>query len=162
MTDDPVAVLLKFGFLAILYLFLLWVARSSLRDLARTEEGQLEVDHAEPPAESRGREPAGPDLRAGVQPQLEVVAALGHEPGERFDISEGVTMGRSANADINIDDPFASSAHLRIYPRGAFLYIEDMGSTNGTFLNGRQLRRPEQLKTADIVRVGDSEYRYAE
>lgn len=163
MNDDPVAVLLKFGFLAVLYLFLLWIARSSLRDLARTEEaGRLDGGAVEPVAAAGGNDPAMPDLRAGVEPQLEVVAALGHESGERLDISEGATMGRSANADINVDDPFASAAHARIFPRGAFMYIEDMGSTNGTYLNGRQLRRPEQLKTADSVRIGDTEYRYVE
>jgi pSer/pThr/pTyr-binding forkhead associated (FHA) protein len=42
------------------------------------------------------------------------------------------------------------------------MYIEDMGSTNGTFLNGRQLRKPEQLRVADVIRIGDTEYRYQE
>ena len=42
------------------------------------------------------------------------------------------------------------------------MYIEDMGSTNGTYLNGRQLRRPEQLKAANAVRIGETEYRYQE
>jgi pSer/pThr/pTyr-binding forkhead associated (FHA) protein len=42
------------------------------------------------------------------------------------------------------------------------VYIEDMGSTNGTYLNGRQLKRPEQLSVADSIRIGDTEYRYQE
>jgi pSer/pThr/pTyr-binding forkhead associated (FHA) protein len=42
------------------------------------------------------------------------------------------------------------------------MHVEDMGSTNGTYLNGRQLRKPEQLKPADKIRIGDSEYRYRE
>ena len=87
---------------------------------------------------------------------------MGHEPGEEFDLGSGITMGRAASADVNIDDPFASAAHARIFPRGQFMYIEDMGSTNGTSLNGRQLRKPEQLKVADVIRIGDSEYRYQE
>ena len=49
-------------------------------------------------------------------------------------------MGRSDHAEIRIDDPFASSAHARIFARGDFMHVEDMGSTNGTYLNGRQLR----------------------
>jgi pSer/pThr/pTyr-binding forkhead associated (FHA) protein len=61
-----------------------------------------------------------------------------------------------------VDDPFASSAHARIFPRGDFMFIEDMGSTNGTYLNGRQVRRAEQLKMADKIRIGDTEYRYQE
>ena len=49
-------------------------------------------------------------------------------------------MGRSDSAEIRVDDPFASSAHARIFPRGDFMYVEDMGSTNGTYLNGRQVQ----------------------
>jgi hypothetical protein len=157
--DEPLAVALKFGFLAVLYLFLLWVARSAMRDMTRHEE----TVSAEPVEPSRPRrEQSGPDLRAGVEPRLEVVAAMGHEPGAVFDIGAGATMGRSDTADILVDDPFASSAHARIFPRGEFMYIEDMGSTNGTYLNGRQLRTAQRLKMADTVRIGDSEYRYQE
>jgi pSer/pThr/pTyr-binding forkhead associated (FHA) protein len=103
-----------------------------------------------------------PDLRAGVAPRLVVVAAMGHEPGTTFDVGTGATMGRSDSAEIRVDDPFASSAHARVFQRGDFMYVEDMGSTNGTYLNGRQIRTPERLKVADVVRIGDSEYRYQE
>src|SRR6266480_3822813 len=160
MTDDPVAVALKFAFLIVLYLFLLWVARSASRDLATHDDAGVVTEGA--PAR-RTRERSGPDLRSGVQPQLEVVAAMGHEPGTVFELGNGgATLGRSANADIDVDDPFASSAHARIFPRGDFMYIEDVGSTNGTYLNGRQVRRAEQLKMADTIRIGDTEYRYQE
>ena len=162
MTDDPVAVALKFGFLIVLYLFLLWVARSALRDMTRHEDASI-VAEGPAPARREPRRRTGADLRAGVRPRLQVVAAMGHEPGTVFDLGNGgATMGRSANSDIEVDDPFASSAHARIFPRGDFMFIEDMGSTNGTFLNGRQLRRPEQLKMADKIRIGDTEYRYQE
>ena len=158
--DEPLAVALKFGFLAVLYLFLLWVARSAIRDLSRGEAASAGPEGAEPPGRDRGK--AGPDLRAGVDPRLEVVAAMGYDPGTQFDLSQGAMLGRSDAADINVDDPFASSAHARIFPRGEFMYIEDMGSTNGTYLNGRQVRGAEQLKMADVVRIGDTEYRYQE
>jgi hypothetical protein len=158
--DEPLAVALKFGFLAVLYLFLLWVARSAIRDLRRYEGSSL-AEPVEAPNPGRSRR-AGPDLRAGVAPRLEVVAAMGHEPGTSFDVGEGATLGRSNGADIRIDDPFASSAHARIFPRGDFMYVEDMGSTNGTYLNGRQLRQAQRLRMADVIRIGDSEYRYQE
>ena len=61
-----------------------------------------------------------------------------------------------------MEDPFASSVHARIFPRNGFMHVEDMGSTNGTYLNGRQLRKAEQLKPADKIRIGDSEYSYQE
>ena len=158
--QDPVAILLKFGFLAVLFLFLLWVSRSALRDVAG-RGGAAALDDTGPsaaPREQRG----GMDLRSGVFPRLEVIAAMGHEPGEEFDLNGGITMGRAASSEVTVDDPFASSAHARIFPRGQFMYIEDMGSTNGTYLNGRRLRAAERLKVGDTVRIGETEYRYQE
>jgi hypothetical protein len=159
--DEPLAVALKFGFLAVLYLFLLWVVRSATRDLARYEGTSAAAEPVDLPGPRR-RERTTPDLRAGVTPRLQVVAAMGHEPGTTFDVGEGSTFGRSDGADIRVDDPFASSAHARIFQRGEFMYLEDMGSTNGTYLNGRQVKSPERLKMADTIRIGDSEYRYEE
>jgi hypothetical protein len=159
--DDPLAVALKFGFLVVLYLFLLWVARSSMKDLSRAGVGAAAAEPVEPPSPRR-RDSGLPDLRAGVQPRLEVVAAMGHEPGTTFDVGSGATLGRSNGADINVDDPFASSAHARIFQRGDYMYVEDMGSTNGTYVNGRQIRTAERLKVADTIRIGDTEYRYQE
>lgn len=160
--DEPLAVALKFGFLVVLYLFLLWVVRSAMRDLARYGGSAAAAEPVEAPSPARRDRGGVPDLRAGVSPRLQVVAAMGHEPGTSFDVGEGATFGRSDGADIRVDDPFASSAHARIFDRGGFMYLEDMGSTNGTFLNGRQVKRPERLKMADTIRIGDSEYRYEE
>src|SRR4051794_20171493 len=147
--DEPLAAALKFGFLAVLYLFLLWVARSASRDVARTAAAGL------PGGADGGQAPPG-------RPRLEVVAAMGFEPGTEFPVNGGVTLGRAPGADIRVDDPFASSSHARVFPRGRYVYIEDMGSTNGTFLNGRQLKRPQQLSVSDSIRIGDTEYRYQE
>jgi FHA domain-containing protein len=159
VSDDPLAVALQFGFLVVLYLFLLWVVRSARRDLIRGQEpAMVEREADEPRAERHG----GLDLSGGVEPRLEVVAAMGHEPGAVIDISEGATLGRAGSADIHVEDPFASSVHARIFVRNGFMYVEDMGSTNGTYLNGRQLRKAEQLKPADKIRIGDSEYSYRE
>ena len=165
--DDPLALMLKFGFLAVLYLFLLWVARSATRDMARYDDSRFADDGPAPEAADggarrRARDDEGMDLRSGVTPRLEILAALGHEPGSTYELGEGATMGRASASDIHVDDPFASSAHARIFRRGDFMFVEDMGSTNGTYLNGRQLRRAEQLRPADTVRIGDSEYRYQE
>ena len=159
MSDDPLAVALQFGFLAVLYLFLLWVARSARRDLVRGQEPAVaERETDEPRLDRQG----GFDLSAGVEPRLEVVAAMGYEPGTVFDVSDGATLGRAGSADIHVEDPFASSVHARIFSRNGFMHVEDMGSTNGTYLNGRQLRKAEQLKPADKIRIGDHEYSYRE
>jgi hypothetical protein len=159
VSDDPLAVALQFGFLVVLYLFLLWVVRSARRDLVRGQEPAL-VEHDMD--EARADRAPAMDLSAGVEPRLQVVAAMGYEPGAIIDISEGVTLGRAGSADIHVEDPFASSVHARIFVRNGFMYVEDMGSTNGTYLNGRQLRKAEQLKPADKIRIGDSEYSYQE
>jgi FHA domain len=157
--DEPLAVALKFGFLAVLYLFLLWVVRSARRDLGRYEGGSV-VEKAAPSPLRREAPPS--DGRGPAQARLEVVAALGHQPGTAFDVGRGATLGRGDVADILVEDPFASSAHARIFPRGDFMYIEDMGSTNGTYLNGRQVHAAERLNESDLIRIGDSEYRYQE
>jgi hypothetical protein len=158
--QDPVAVALKFGFLAVLYLFLLWVARSSMKDLAGQEGPDLaEPEETGPAPRQRGHVAERPH---GVKPRFEVVAAMGLDPGTTFDLIEGATMGRADTAEIPVDDPFASSVHARIFQRGQFMYIEDMGSTNGTYLNGRKLRSAERLKIGDSIRIGETEYRYQE
>ena len=159
--DEPLAVALKFGFLAVLYLFLPWVARSAMRDLSRSEGEAVAADGAEPPARGRRRSKAASE-RGATQPRLEVVAAMGYDPGTLLDLSGGVTLGRADLADIKVEDQFASSAHARIYERGDFMYIEDMGSTNGTYLNGHELRSSERLNPNDVIRIGDTEYRYQE
>ena len=157
--NDPIAVALQFGFLAILFLFLAWVVISARRDLVRGGNTDVPVAGEAAPREER-RESY--DLRQGISPRLEVVAAMNFAPGTVFQIGESATLGRTGNADVPVEDPFASAAHARIFPRGQFMYIEDMGSTNGTYLNGRMLRRPEQLKVADSIRIGETEYRYQE
>jgi hypothetical protein len=159
--DDPLAVALKFGFLLVLYLFLLWVARSALKDLSRGGDGTAAAEPVERPSPRR-RKASAVQARGGVAPRVVVVAAKGHEPGTTFDVGAGAMMGRSDNAEIPVDDQFASSAHARIFQRSDFMYVEDMGSTNGTYLNGRQIRTAERLKAADVIRIGDSEYRYQE
>ena len=97
-----------------------------------------------------------------MQPALVVVAAMGRQPGTVFEIIDEATLGRAPTADVQIEDSFASSAHARIFPRGQSMYIEDLGSTNGTFLNERQLRTVEQLRPGDTIRIGETEYRYEE
>ena len=160
--DEPLAVALKFGFLAVLYLFLLWVVRSAMRDLARYGGSSAAAEPVEVPSPAQPDRGDGRGVRAGVAPRLQVVAAMGHEPGTTFDVGRGATFGRSDGADIRVHDQFASSAHARIFDRAGYMYLEDMGSTNGTYLNGRQIKRAERLSMADTIRIGDSEYRYEE
>src|SRR4051812_27922054 len=134
MELDPIAVALKFGFLAVLYLFLLWVARSALKDLRRgTEEAYTgpSADYEEQTgmySASAGWHGAAPVRDAGT-PKLRVQSAAGLAAGSAYDLSEGALLGRGDQADIRLEDGFASSQHARLMPQGDVMVLEDLGST---------------------------------
>ena len=152
MDTDPVAVALKFGFLIVLYLFLLWVARSALKEVRATTA---------PAPEATGFHPVGPGGREpGTDASLVVLKGGGLEVGERFDLFGGLTIGRSTECDVRIEDRFASGVHARLFSRSGGYYVEDMGSTNGTFHNGAQLNGESPLTDLDEIRIGDTEFRF--
>jgi pSer/pThr/pTyr-binding forkhead associated (FHA) protein len=76
-----------------------------------------------------------------------------------YELANGATLGRG-DVEIQLDDPFASSRHARIFREGPVFVIEDLGSTNGTFLNDEQLNGPQPLHQGDRIRIGDSEFSY--
>jgi hypothetical protein len=157
----PVSVALKFGFLAVLYLFLMWVAFSSLRDLRRGGGGVMDGIGRQP-ADATGMYPAAAtlgDFGDDFEPRLIVEHATGHEPGIAYDLRSGATLGRG-DVEIKLEDPFASSRHAHISCQGHVVVIEDLGSTNGTYLNDQQLTGPQPLHDGDLIRIGDSEFSY--
>jgi FHA domain len=149
----PISVALKFGFLVVLYLFLLWIARSALRDLRRT------VTPA-PDATGFHHAPAfGPSAPGGGEAWLIAERGGGLEQGERFDLIGGLSIGRSRDADVQIDDRYASGIHARVFNRDGRTYVEDMNSTNGTILNDAELKGEAELLDGDVLRIGDTEFR---
>lgn len=160
MTLEPVSVALKFGFLLVLYLFLLWIARSALKDLRRG------VAAMESPPDATGMHSAAsglaPDSLDHLEPRLRVEQAMGLRSGDEYDLRDGVTLGRGDRADIRLEDPFASSRHARISRQGDVLVVEDLGSTNGTYLNGSPLEGPQPLHPGDRIRIGDNEFCYVQ
>jgi hypothetical protein len=158
---EPVSVGLQFGFLAVLYLFLLWVARSALRDLRRSTDPRVS---AAGPVAAPGPDATGfysaPGADGDVEPRLIVERAPGHTPGMEYDIGEGAVMGRGDQAEIRLEDPFASSRHARLMRQGGIVVLEDLGSTNGTYLNEELLTGPQPLHRGDRVRIGDSEFTF--
>ena len=146
--SDPLEVLLQFAFLGVLYLFLLWVARSALRDLGR------------PAADPYGEHEASGDHARPYSGRLVVERGEGLAPGGEYGVGPGLAIGRASGNEIRIDDSFASSRHARLYDRDGVVFIEDMNSTNGTYVNGRRLGAQQALRPSDRIRIGDTEFRF--
>lgn len=171
------------AFLVLLYLFIWSVVRSSRTDLSRAapqvkssaapavqappvaavpappvvEEPAIE----EPP--DRGRQQGhAMDLSRNITPRLIVERSPSLAIGAEFPLEAGLTIGRGRSNGISLSDQFVSFMHARIYPDKHFFFIEDLGSTNGTFVNGRAIERPTQLKVRDEVVFGDTTLRYEE
>jgi pSer/pThr/pTyr-binding forkhead associated (FHA) protein len=162
-TLAPVSVALKFGFLAVLYPFVLWVARSARRDLRTSPGSDRRQAPASPPPDATGFYPAAVlkgATSAGRAPRLVVERAPGHEPGMIYDLDADLVLGRGDRAEIRLEDPFASARHARVYEQGNAVVIEDLGSTNGTYLNEELLESPRPLHPGDRVRIGDSEFAF--
>jgi hypothetical protein len=153
-TLQPVSVALKFGFLGVLYLFLLWIAWSATRDLRASR------------SVAAGEQGTGmySASAAGVVPQREarlvVERAPGHAQGMIYDIGSGAVLGRGDAAEIRLNDPYASSRHARVLLQNGIVVLEDLGSTNGTYLNEELLDDVAPLHHGDRVRIGDSEFTY--
>jgi pSer/pThr/pTyr-binding forkhead associated (FHA) protein len=146
--SDPIEVLLQLAFLSVLYLFLLWVARSALRDLGRPASEPYSGDQL---AESSARPYTG---------RLVVERGGGLTVGQEYGVGPGLVIGRAAGNEIRIEDTYASGRHARLYDRSGHVYIEDMNSTNGTYVNGRRLGAQQILQPQDRIRIGDTELRF--
>lgn len=75
--------------------------------------------------------------------------------GVSLPITGPVVIGRSPGADIVIADSFVSGRHARVAPYGEEIVVEDLGSTNGTLLNGERVTRPNALRPGDVIDIGD-------
>lgn len=146
--SDPLEVLLQFAFLGVLYLFLLWVARSALRDLGR------------PAADPYGELDERAETARPYSGRLVVERGEGLAAGGEYGVGPGLGIGRAASNEIRIDDSFASGKHARLYDRDGVVFIEDMNSTNGTYVNGRRLGAQQPLRPSDRIRIGDTEFRF--
>ena len=147
---EPLAVALKFGFLAVLYLFLLWVTRMALRDLRGT---------ASPGFETGYHDVLGGEAEA-TDAFLVVQEGGGLNKRDHFDLFGGISLGRSPDADVRLDDRYASGFHARVFNRGGGHFVEDLNSTNGTLLNSQELHGEAELRPGDSIRIGDTEFRF--
>ena len=139
MTGDILRVLLlvlQLGFVALLYLFLARFAGALLRDLRHAEQAQVAS-------------------RTGIG-SLWVLESPGDEPPPGTGISLGPinSIGRNVNNTIYIEDDFVSTTHAMLTFRGHSWFVEDQGSTNGTYINGHRIDRPVALSFGDELTIG--------
>lgn len=102
------------------------------------------------------------DLTANITPRLVVEGSDRLEVGSELELESGLTIGRSGAADLSLADHYVSHMHARILRRGPYYFVEDLGSTNGTFLNDRRIEGSAQLKVHDTLRMGQTILRYEE
>ena len=150
LSVEELLLVLKVAFLVLLYLFIWRIVRSASRDIRAPQESMIVAPgQAIPvPRSQPGR------LVVMKSPTLPI--------GEEHVLdSSPITVGRSARNTIELrGDQYASSTHARFEPRTDGVWLEDAGSTNGTFVNGIRLENPRKLAPGDIVRVGETDLRY--
>jgi pSer/pThr/pTyr-binding forkhead associated (FHA) protein len=136
---------LKIVFLALLYLFVYRVVRAVAVDVRRT--GPRTV----------GGGPAAVTARVGAKtrpPRTLVVMDERGTKAQTHRLNGNMQIGRADSCDIKLGDTYVSANHARIYSRDDGWYVEDLGSTNGTYLNQRRLTAPAELRAGDKLRVG--------
>jgi hypothetical protein len=145
---------LKLVFLVLLYLFIWRIVRSAARDVRMPQESFVLAPGSVPGL--------GEDQRRLESGRLVVLASPALEEGDELTLnSSSLLVGRGSRNDVDLTgDEYASSEHARIEPRRDGVWLEDVGSTNGTYLNGIQLTSAKRLTPGDVVRIGETELRY--
>ena len=153
---DTVELILKIAFLVLLYTFIWRIVRSASRDVSLPQESFIMGPQQ---AAASGLGVAAPELTTGA---LVVLKSPVYEEGERFELDTApITVGRGSPNDVQLDgDEFASARHARVEPRRDGVWVEDIGSTNGTYVNGTRIERPRKLTPNDVLRVGETDLRY--
>jgi pSer/pThr/pTyr-binding forkhead associated (FHA) protein len=150
---DEALLALKIGFIVLLYLFIWRIVRSASRDL-RVGPAQESMIIGPGEAASLGLTPA-------KRAKLVVLKSPALDAGEEVPVdSLPVAIGRGGQNEIPLEgDEFASAKHARFESKRDGLWVEDIGSTNGTFVNGARVTTPRRLAKGDVVRVGQTDFR---
>ena len=147
---------LKLAFFVLLYLFIWRIVRSAARDLRLPQESMIIGPQQ---AAAAGLVPHVGSRELG---RLVVLASPALGPGDEIPLdSSPITLGRGVTNDVPLQgDEYASTRHARIEPRRDGIWVEDIGSTNGTFVNGIRLTRERRLAPGDVLRVGETDLRF--
>jgi hypothetical protein len=150
---EEALLVLKIAFLVLLYLFIWRIVRSAARDVRMPQESFVLAPGSVP---GLGE---APQIQSG---RLVVIKSPALEEDDELLLdSAALLVGRGSGNDVNLArDEYASSNHARVEPRRDGVWVEDVGSTNGTYLNGTRLTNAKRLTPGDILRVGETELRY--
>lgn len=149
---DQLLNLLKIFLLVLLYLFFLRVLRAVWTEInPKPAEAAAGGGTKQRPMKPRQARKAG---RSG-QPQLRVIEPPGLR-GQAYPLDEEVTLGRAGGCQVPLEDAYASQMHARVFHRDGRWYVEDLGSTNGTYLNRRRVAGPMVMKRRDRIQIGNT------
>jgi hypothetical protein len=153
LATDETLLILKVVFLILLYAFILIVVRTATKDLGGAPQESIILGAAEADKHR---------TKLGVRPaRFVAVAGPGLREGSSIEVSAATVVGRDAEVDVRLDgDEFASARHARIELRDGGVWVEDLGSTNGTFVNGAKVTRKRRLRAGDALRIGQTELRF--
>lgn len=149
---EPLLNVLKICLLILLYLFFYRVMRAVW---AEVNLGRNAAPAPTAPGSAPRRRPGRPNRRRAAPPGL-VVVAPDDLAGQRYALGDEITIGRAAGCQITLDDTYASQIHARVFTRDGQLYVEDLGSTNGTYLNRRKVAAAMVVSHGDQLQVGST------
>lgn len=147
MVSEQLLNVLKLCLLALLYLFFLRVLRAVWVEVKGPAlvGGGTEAPSTVKEHHHRRHGPSRLDVVA--PPEL---------VGLRFDLADELTVGRAAGCQVTLDDTYASQIHARIFRRDGQCYVEDLGSTNGTWLNRNKVTGPLEMDRGDQLQIGNT------
>jgi pSer/pThr/pTyr-binding forkhead associated (FHA) protein len=152
--SEGLLTVLKFCFLALLYLFLFRVVRIVRLELKPAKAPAAVEALAPPPAAAPPRKQEKERRERGPQLYLLEPAA---RHGETYVLNEELSVGRAPGCAVVLDnDTFVSQVHARLFRRGRETYVEDLGSTNGTYVNGERIAEVTRLRRGDRVQFGNT------
>jgi pSer/pThr/pTyr-binding forkhead associated (FHA) protein len=140
----------------VLFLALLWLFILSAVSVIRTDLFGRAVPSSDPEAKELESPPPPPkrSKRPRGQPRV-LVVTQGSQTGQTAALADGVIMiGRGADCQIVLDDDYVSTRHARVVSGENGVYVEDMGSTNGSYVNGQRITAPTLITMSDTVRIG--------
>jgi len=145
--DEQLLTILKLCLLALLYLFFLRVLRAVWTEIRGPKVVESSPRRAQREARKVERQQAQVQLAIVEPPALK---------GRRYDLGDELTVGRAAGCQVTIDDTYASQLHARVFARDGQLFVEDLGSTNGTYLNRKKVQGPQAMRRGDRLQVGNT------